>query len=331
MATAPVPKPLVEQNWDDLRIFLALARAGSLSGAARQLGLHHTTTYRRLLAMERQSSARLFDRSGGGYALTQAGETLLGHVVRIEEELFAASRALVGHDQNPSGTVRVTTVYSLLDVLLPCIESLQRECPALKVELDVSPLARDLVRREADVALRPSEDPPVHVVGRRIAKVAWAIFRRAKLSKSRLERLPALDYGDGLAQVSAVQSYRKLRLGMSRLSVNSVPAMREAISRGHGFGPLPCYYAEGDSGLTRHHPGDFSELSSDSELWLLVHGDLRTSARVRAFIDHVAPRLIAQRALFEGSATPEGSAPRGGVPEGAAPAESSASGASTKR
>lgn len=324
MTTEPAAKPLVEQNWDDLRIFLALARAGSLSGAARHLGLHHTTAYRRLSAMEHQSGTQLFDRSAGGYALTQAGETLLGHVVRIEEELFAASRALVGHDQNPSGTVRVTTVYSLLDVLLPCIESLQRECPALNVELDVSPMARDLERREADVALRPSDGPPVNVVGRRIAKVAWAIFRRAKLSKSRLERLAVLDYGDALAHVSAVQSYRKLKLGSSRLSVSSVPAMREAILGGHGFGPLPCYYAETDPKLTRHHAGDASDIPSQSELWLLIHGDLRTSARIRAFIDHVAPRLVAQRALFEGAALPDGALP-------VEPAESSRSGASSKR
>ncbi len=295
--------PLVEQNWDDLRIFLALARAGTLSGAARQLGLHHTTAYRRVLAMEQQSGVQLFERAGLGYALTQAGETLFVHAQRVEEELYAASRSLVGHDQNPSGIIRVTTVYSLLDVLLPCIESLQSECPALRVDLDVSPMARDLERREADVALRPTDGPPGKAVGRRIAHVRWAIFRKARLGRGKLQGLQPLEYSADLAQLSALVSYKRLRLGGARLSLSSVPAMREAILAGQGFGPLPCYYAECDPRLARHSPGDACDpdLATDSELWLLIHGDLRTSARIRAFIDHVAPRLVAQRALFEGA------------------------------
>ncbi|MEZ4228888.1 MAG: LysR family transcriptional regulator [Polyangiaceae bacterium] len=302
---SPPLTPLVEQNWDDLRVFLALARAGTLSGAARQLGLHHTTAYRRLLAMERESGVQLFDRTPQGYALTQAGETLLDHARRIEEELFAASRSLVGRDQNPTGTIRVTTVYSLLPVLLPCVESLQRECPALRVELDVSPMARDLERREADIALRPSDGPPDKVVGRRVAKVRWGLFRKARTSRARLTQLAPLEYSDELSHLSAVKSYEKLKLGSARLSLSSIPAMREAILAGHGFGPLPRYYADSDARLVPHAPtpSSDSELHSDSELWLLIHGDLRTSARIRAFIDHVAPRLIAQRALFEGAAS----------------------------
>ncbi|MCA9642723.1 MAG: LysR family transcriptional regulator [Polyangiaceae bacterium] len=303
--SAPLsPTPLVEQNWDDLRVFLALARAGSLSGAARELGLHHTTAYRRLLAMERASGVVLFERMPSGYALTQAGETLFAHAKRVEEELYAASRSLVGHDQNPSGTIRVTTVYSLLDVLLPCIASLQVACPALRVDLDVSPLARDLERREADVALRPTDGPPGSVVGRRVAKVAWALFRKARLGRKAIEGLQAIEYSSELTHLSVIDAFKKLKLEPARLAVSSVPAMREAILGGHGFGALPCYYADSHPGLTQHALGADCEsalLPTKSELWLLIHGDLRTSARIRAFIDHVAPRLVAQRALFEGA------------------------------
>ncbi|MEZ4370925.1 MAG: LysR family transcriptional regulator [Polyangiaceae bacterium] len=323
--TAPLsPTPLVEQNWDDVRIFLALARAGSLSGAARELGLHHTTAYRRLVAMEQASGVVLFERTPVGYALTQAGETLFAHAKRVEEELYAASRSLIGHDQNPGGIIRVTTVYSLLHVLLPCIASLQGACPSLHVELDVSPLARDLERREADVALRPSDGPPSSVVGRRIAKVTWALYRKARIGHRAIAKLPAIAYSAELSHLSVVEAYKKLKLEPGRLAVSSVPAMREAVLGGHGFGPLPCYYADSHAGLTRHALSadcESAKLATSSELWMLIHGDLRTSARIRAFIDHVTPLLAAQRALFEGAPA------EGKAAEGAA----AASGLSSKR
>ena len=106
------------QDWDDLRLFLAVARAGSLAGAARMLGVTHSTVFRRIGAFEARLGARLFNRLPSGYALTAAGEEMRDSVLRIEEEIAALALKVTGQDQRPSGTIRITAT-DLLAVAPP--------------------------------------------------------------------------------------------------------------------------------------------------------------------------------------------------------------------
>src|SRR5690606_12524930 len=106
-------------NWDDLRVFLAVARAGSLSGAARSLGVNHSTVFRRIGAFELALEVRLFDRLPGGYVLTAAGEEMRESALRVEAEIAALGRKVVGQDLRLSGTVRIATIDMLAVWLLP--------------------------------------------------------------------------------------------------------------------------------------------------------------------------------------------------------------------
>ena len=137
--------------WDDYRTVMAVAQAGSLSGAARRLGVSHATVFRRLGEIERRIGARLFERSRTGYAPTIAGEDVLRAAVRIEAEVLGVERRIGGQDLRPSGTVRLTTTDTLLTGLLsPMLAAFRREHPEIALEVAVSNEVFDLTRREAD-------------------------------------------------------------------------------------------------------------------------------------------------------------------------------------
>lgn len=161
------------KNWDDLRVFLAVARAGSLSGAARALSVNHSTVFRRIGAFEAALGVRLFERQSDGYLLTPAGEELRDGALRIEEEIASLSRKVAGQDLRLSGAVRVTTIDMLAFGLLPRHLARFRDAyPGIEIELVVGNTMLNLSRREADVALRVGNTPPETLVGRRVGRLA---------------------------------------------------------------------------------------------------------------------------------------------------------------
>jgi DNA-binding transcriptional LysR family regulator len=144
-----------KQDWDDLRFFLAVALSGSLSGAARSLGVSHSTIFRRIGNFEQQLGVRLFDRLPEGYVLTAVGEEMRDSVTRIEDEIAALSLKVAGQDQRPRGTIRITTTDLLAAGVLPRhVAAFRTEQPGIEIEVVVADSLLDLTRREADVALR---------------------------------------------------------------------------------------------------------------------------------------------------------------------------------
>ena len=142
-------------QWDDLQTFLAIARQGTLSAAARELGVTQPTMGRRLTAMERRMGARLLQRLPSGFALTALGESVLANAERIEAEALAAERTIVGRDVALEGVVRLTTVETLADrVVAPAMARLQQVHPGIVVELVPDMRTLSLSKREADIALR---------------------------------------------------------------------------------------------------------------------------------------------------------------------------------
>ena len=143
-------------KWDDLRLVLAIAGTGSLSGAGRRLGLSHATVFRRLGRMEERLGARLFERARTGYAPTLAGEVVAALARRIEGEVLEVERRVAGQDLRPAGTLRVTTTDTLLIGLLsPILVRFRSRFPDISLQVAVANEVFDLSRREADVALRP--------------------------------------------------------------------------------------------------------------------------------------------------------------------------------
>lgn len=281
-------------QWDDLRVVLAIAEAGSLSGAGRRLGASHATLFRRLNAIERRLGVALFERSRTGYAPTPAGEDLAATATRVETEVLGAERRVVGRDLRLSGTVRVTTTDTLLMGLLsPIFAEFQRAHPEITLEVAISNQLFNLSQRDADVAVRPSAAPPEHLVGRPAGRIAQAVYARAGgspdawVGPDRHLGYAALDAWMAKHDVNERCCYR----------VDTMLGMYAAAREGVGRAVLPCYLADGDPALTRIDE-PLPELAT--ELWLLTHPDLRRVARIRAFMAFVAKALAERTALLDG-------------------------------
>jgi DNA-binding transcriptional LysR family regulator len=164
-------------DWDDLRYVLAVARGGSLAGAAKVLRVDPSNVHRRLVAFEQRLSVRLFERLRDGYHPTPQGETLIEAARRIEAEALAAQRHVQGTELAVSGLVRVSTSELLgLYLLPPLLRSFASVHPEVEVELSIDNRLVDLARRDADVVVRATDEPPPGLVGRRIAKIASAVY-----------------------------------------------------------------------------------------------------------------------------------------------------------
>ena len=182
-------------EWDDLRIVLAVSREGTLSGAARRLGVTHSTVFRRLGAIEEQIGVRLFERFRDGYVPTPAGETAAETAARLEDGVLTLERRLSGQDLRPSGVVRITTTDTLGTILMRHLQAMRALHPGIQFEVVISNAMANLTRREAEIAIRPTLEPPEILVGRRVADIAHAIYgSKAYLSDHPEKELSAHDW-----------------------------------------------------------------------------------------------------------------------------------------
>jgi DNA-binding transcriptional LysR family regulator len=299
-------------EWDDLRIVLAVFREGTLSGAARRLGVTHSTVFRRLGAIEEQMGARLFERFRDGYVPTPAGETAAAAAARLEDEVLTLERRLSGQDLKPSGIVRITTTDTLGTILMRYLPPMRAAHPEIQFEIAISNAMANLTRREAEIAIRPTPEPPEILVGRRIADIAHAIYgSRAYLSRHEDKDLSAHDWialDDALAStVIGRWIHENLRAAHITCRVDALPTLRDAALAGLGLALLPCYLGDPASGLRRLTPKTLAE--PRSALWLLTHDDLRRTARIRATLDFLAKAFASERALLEGRRTNASSSP----------------------
>lgn len=287
-------------NWDDLRVFLAVARTGSLSGAARSLGVNHSTVFRRISGFETTLGVRLFERLPTGYALTLAGEETLAAAERIEADIATLDRTVTGQDQRPSGMIRITATDLLAVAVLPRhIATFRAEWPGIEIEVVVADTMLDLARREADVALRIGNPVQETLVGRRVGRLAFAVYA-AVHTGVRGPGDPA--HGDWIGYGSA---HGPLSRSLARwwpqmrqvYRTNSIIAAHAAARAGIGLAALPCVLADCDPELVRATslPEEFM-----LDLWLLTHEDLRNTARVRNFLDFMAAALTTDADLLEG-------------------------------
>lgn len=293
--------------WDDLRVFLAIARGGSLAAAARTLGVNHSTVFRRLNAFETAVGARLFDRRPEGYGVTAEGAEMLVRATRIEEEVLALDRELSGRDSRLEGTVRVTTTDTVaLGLLPPHLARFRQAQPGIEIELAVSNQMYNLSRREADVAIRPAKAPEGAMVGRRLAGIALAAYgARSYLDGAKTPRVfeDLADHAlvgpdESLSNTAAARWLRAHAPGAAiGCRCDSFMAQFHAVRAGVGLGLLPCFLADPEPALVRL-PLPAPEL--ETGLWLLTHEDLRRTARIRAVLDFLAEALGAERDLLEG-------------------------------
>ena len=294
-------------EWDDLRYVLAVANAGSLAGAARSLGVNHTTVLRRISAFEKRLGLRLFERLPTGYVLTAGGEELIAEARHIEDRVTNLERKLAGQDLRLSGVIRVTTTDTLMGSILPeILAGFRAAQPGIGIEIAVSNIMANLTRRDADVAIRPAKDAPETLMGRRIATIAFAIYgsprylaRRRTIDDLAAHRWVGPD--DSLSDTSVAQWMRSELPGSEiTLRADSLLGVRQAAQTGLGLAALPCYLGDSSPGLVCvHRPIP----AMQTALWILTHKDLSRTARIRAFTDFAAQAFKRRRPLLEGTRT----------------------------
>ena len=291
---AAVAHTLRHIEWDDLRYVLAVAEHGGLAAAARALGVNHTTVLRRVNAFEEAQGLRLFERLPTGYALTAGGEEMLAAARSMSGVVADLERRLAGQDLRVQGTLRVATTDTLAASVLPRhLASFRVRHPGIVVELAVGNQVANLTRRDADAAVRPMAARPEALVGRRVCGIAFAVYAA-----------PGAEAGPWLVPdetLSGSAAGRWVRAHVPDADVaaraDSLLALRDLAATGLGRVVLPCYLGDDDARLAR--AGDVLP-DAASELWLLTHEDLRRTARVRAFMEHMAEALASERGLLEG-------------------------------
>jgi DNA-binding transcriptional LysR family regulator len=298
-------------DWEDLRHAMAIGIAGSLAGAARLLGVHHTTVLRRLDALEAHLGSRLFDRLRSGYQPTDAGRALLEQARHMAARADEIERQVLGHDRELTGTLRVTTAFVVMEHLLPePLAGFVRAYPGLEVEVVENAFLVDLAsrhtdtdqgwtRREAEVALRLSGQVADYLVGRRLGTTQCRVYA-LRGGPGLPQEVTALDVllrdapwvafeHDASARVYDHWLRQHLVRANVRVRVDIFNAKAAMLHTGIGVGVLPTF-------MERKHPELVAVSDPIPELaqpvWMVTHPDLRQTARVRAFMGFVGDALV---------------------------------------
>jgi DNA-binding transcriptional LysR family regulator len=290
-------------SWEDFRLIKALVACGTLAGAAATVGINQSTVFRRLRSIEVALKADLFEKHRTGYVLTAAGHQMATLADRIDQDILAVVRNLTTRDQELVGELRITMSDSMFaDMLAPMLRRFASKYPKLTLDVVASNEPLNLSRRDVDVAIRASDRPPENLVGRRLARIAWALYRRASDSgPDALEETATQNWVSLNGNLTALKAGRHIEThippGQIVCRVNSVLGAATAIETGLGIGYLPCFTGDSRRDLKRISTSlpDFA-----GTLWLLTHQESRHIPRVRVFLNFVANEIAKQRTLIEG-------------------------------
>lgn len=289
-------------DWDDIKLFLALVRAGNVRRAGNQAGVSHSTIARRIDQFEARLGVKLLDRRPGGYTLTPAGEEMLDAAERVEHEVHAVERRVVGRDRQLAGTIRVTMVDVIAtELLMPDLTRFCETYPEIELELQISYVSANLDRGEADIALRLTDKPADNLIGRQVGTMAHAAYASVDYLKHHPLDDPQaanwIGYGTGGRSPRWVK-----QSGLPHLPAKgvfeSMMVQVAATRHGMGIGFLPCFVGDRDPALVR--VDDKSNYPTYS-LWLLRHPDTRQTARLSVFADFMVAAIAAQAAVLEGA------------------------------
>ncbi len=277
-------------SWDDVRYFLTLQRQGSLAAAGAALKLDPTTVGRRLVKLEEELGARLFDRTPGGYVLTEAGHRLLPRAERIEREALGVERDVAGEDQKLEGVVKLTATEMLTTrFIAPHLRRFRERYPEIQLDLNCTNLEVNLARREADIALRLARPTQEDLIIKRLSFIHLGLYAsrgyadRFGLPKDSLA-------GHQMILFATTRLFRRendwleARMDGAHVALrsDSVSAIYAATAAGTGIALLPCLVADHDQLLVRVPVEGAPE---PRQIWQAVHKDLRDSARIRAVLD----------------------------------------------
>ena len=286
-------------DWNDLRYFLGVARAGSTLAAGKSLRVSQTTVARRIAALEDALGFPLFDKRQAGYALTPLGKDLLARAEQVELAATGFADAAAAQSRDLSGVVKITTeeVYAIT-LLAPILRELHETHPEIVIELDTSQMVRDLGAGEADISLRSTKgEQPAGLVGRQLCIDDWALYCSRDYAgrhgvPSNLAELRDHSFigGGGGHLWIHYQAFLKT-LGLEqKVAMHHATSggLLSGIRSGLGIAVLPCIVADADQDLIRCLPPRHDH---ERILWLFTHERVRHMPRVRTVIDFMYDRL----------------------------------------
>lgn len=288
-------------DWDDARMFLAFAREGSFSAAAKRLGVQHSTISRRIHALEKRLATPLLERSATGYALTEAGKKLTESASRMERELLSFEAASSGQSDAPAGELHVTAIANMAStILMPLFARFNAAYPNIDLRLEVTNNSVRLAQRDADVALRQTNTPGDSLIGTRLVTVASAVYGStdycaAVTSGRAAEKWVGVDCCD-YHRTWTKQAWPNLD---HSFCVDDTSLTVAALKEGLGVGFLPCFLGDSDPSLVRFRE---PEKKHELGLWLLYHRDLKNTKRVLLFRQHMQREIEPLVEIFDGTA-----------------------------
>jgi len=289
--------------WNDLHLVMTVCRAGSLSGAARILGVNHSTVFRRVVAIEKKLSVRLFDRMAMGYVMTEAGEAVLQTAEKIEVEINSLSRQLIGRDLQLYGDLKITLPDAFgLNLLMPYLQHFCSQYPKIKLDLSVSNAALDLTQRQADIAIRVTQKPPETLIGKKVCRMKMTFYASKEYIKQHNGDLTAYQWIMPNLELDNLKTTRWLNEHYPKANViltsNTLLTLHKTTQIGLGIAPLPCFLGDPDLLLVRIvEPPQVLDL----DVWILSHPDLRQTARVNAFRQFFVESMQNNIDLLEGN------------------------------
>lgn len=280
-------------DWNDVRIFLAIAREGTLGRAARQVGQTQPTIGRRLRMLEASVGQTLFQRTADGFVLTEEGTAVLATAERMEDEAHAFERALAGKQQQLTGLLRISSSdWFGVHVLTPVVAEFLRVNPLVSIELVTDSRRLNLARRDADLLFRITPFDEADVIQRKFIKMDYALYGPLNIVP------PQRGDGTGYALLTMDSAFETLpdvkwlrevlpNAHVAFGSNNREAQARMCAQRG-GLAVLPCPLGDNTAGIERI---DLGEAPPGRDVWFGYHRDLRRLGRLRAFLDLAIDRI----------------------------------------
>lgn len=273
-------------DWSDMRIFLAIARNGSLGGAARELGVSHPTVGRRLQVLEQTSGQAFFLRTAQGLVLTDSGERILGLAQDMEHSALAIERRLAGHGDQPEGLLRISSAdWFACHVLSPVLSELVHRYPLIVPEVIAGHRLFDLARRDADIAFRivPFTEPDI--VHRKLTTLSYGLYAALHAPAPQPD-----GEGLGLILMNIAQAHypdvhwlqQRYPLARTVFTSSSRTVQAQMCAKGLGVAVLPRVLGDSVSGLRLL---DEDEPPPGRDIWMGYHQDMRQMDRLRALAD----------------------------------------------
>jgi DNA-binding transcriptional LysR family regulator len=283
-------------NWDDIRYFLAVTREGTVSGAAKVLGVNHSTVTRRIQSLEEKHGVRLFDRQRDGYEMTEAAYAIREQALAIEGQSQQIARTLLGQDNRLEGVINLTMPHDIFECCLADeLVLFQRQHPKIELNVMVSKGLRNLASLEADLAIRLTPSPPDYLVGKQVAGLQHGLYAANSIDLDKPVGVVAWTGDEGLPEWAS----RHFTEAYIALRVDDLSSMYAAVKAGFGVARMPCYMPDSlPHDEVVRLPVEVPR--SDWSVWVLNHVDLRKTVRVQRCRAFLLEKLSLKRELFEG-------------------------------